>query len=243
MPVDRPTFDHYLSGHYTRIGDQGRFRERRKRQMLATYRHLLPVRRDAEMLEIGPGHGQWLEALHRDAGYTRTIAVDLSAEVAEFCNRSLPGSTEVVGDTTAWLLANAGRFERIFAFHVLEHVPGPDLVPLLEAARDALRPGGWLVVEVPNMANIITGNYLRHADRTHQTGFAELSLRQALEDAGFADARAFEERLVVSVPQDVVYLFLRSVTRALQWAAYKSCRVPVPAVLTPALCMSARRTT
>lgn len=241
MVDDRPGFEQYLSRHVARLGDQRRYRARRKRQLLATYAHLLPERRDAEMLEIGPGYGQWLEALRVDRGYARTTAVDVSSEVVSFCNGVMPQSTTHVADTPAFLEANAGRFERIFAFHVLEHVPRAELPRLVRAMLLALRPGGQCVVEVPNMANVLTGTFLRYADLTHETGFAETSLRQALEAGGFQDVRCFEERLAMALPQDALAAIARWAMRAAQRLVYRGYQLPVPAVLTPALCASARR--
>src|SRR5262249_52480744 len=142
MRAERVGFEDYLSRHYAHLGDQRRFRARRKRQLLRTYAHLLPPARDAALLEIGPGYGQWLEALRVDRGYTRAMAVDLSAEVVEFCNGAMPGSTTQVHDTVEYLERNAGCFRRIFAFHVLEHVERGGLLPLVRAIRGALEPGG-----------------------------------------------------------------------------------------------------
>src|SRR5262249_31802637 len=123
MNEERADFTQYLSRHYAHLGDQQRYRARRKRQLLRTYAHLLPARREAELLEIGPGYGQWLELLRVDRGYAHATAVDVSPEVVEFCNRALPGSTTLAPDTVEFLAGRPARFARIFAFHVLEHVP------------------------------------------------------------------------------------------------------------------------
>ena len=239
MAADSQRFDRYLSRHYAHLGDQARYRARRKRQLLCTYAHVLPERRDAELLEVGPGYGQWLEALRVDRGYTHAMAVDLSAEVVDFCNRAMPGSTTLVTDTAGYLRHQAGRFDRVFAFHVLEHVPLPELPALVSAIRGALKPGGLCVVEVPNMANVLTAGALRYGDLTHEGGFTELSLRQLLESAGFASVRCFEERLVLGVPQDLLAMAFRAFVRAWLRLVYRGYQLPVPAVLSPALCASA----
>jgi len=241
MPDDRVGFDSYLSRHYAHLGDQQRHRARRKRQLLRTYEHLLPPSRDAELLEIGPGYGQWLEALRVDRGYARAVAVDVSAEVVDFCNGVMPGSTTLVSDTVEYLGRQAGHFRRIFAFHVLEHVERDRLLPLVRAIGGALEPGGEFVVEVPNMANAFTAGLLRYGDLTHETGFTELSMRQLLEAGGLSGVRCFEERLALTVPQDLLTMLFRSVARGGQWLAYRGYQLPVPAVLTPALCASAIR--
>lgn len=241
MTDPRSGFEDYLSRHYRHLGDQARHRARKKRQLLATYRFALPTDRDAEMLEIGPGYGQLLELLRRDLGYVRTTAIDLSEEVAEFCNRALPGSTERVTDTVAYLEAHGGRFERVFALHVLEHVPRAEAPGLARAIRGALRPGGRVVLEVPNLANLLTGSYLRYADLTHEWGYAESSLRHLLEAAGFVDVECFEERRPADEIKGLLAGAFRGGARWLQRAIYRGYELPVPDVLTPALCAVASR--
>jgi 2-polyprenyl-3-methyl-5-hydroxy-6-metoxy-1,4-benzoquinol methylase len=238
---ENPDFRDYLTRHYAHLGDQARHREGKKRQLLHTYAHLLPEARDAAMLEIGPGFGQLLEGLRRDRGYANAVALDLSREVVEFCNGLMPGSTEYAADTGAWLRAHADRFDRIFVLHVLEHVARTEVEGLVRAVRGALKPGGRVIVELPNMANLLTGGYLRYADRTHEWGYTEQSLRQLLEAAGFTEVRCFEERLPAADVKGLAANAFRALARLAQRVIYKGYELPVPAVLTPSLCATAVR--
>ena len=240
MPNEAGSFDDYLSRHYDHLGDQARYRAGRKRQLLKTYRAVLPPDHDVEMLEIGPGYGHLLELI-RELGYARAIAVDVSREVVEFCNGVLPGSTTLVTDTVAYLAGNRARFERIFAMHVLEHLPKSEGLELARAIAAALKPGGRFVVEVPNMANLLTGSYLRDADFTHACGYSEMSLRQLLESAGFVNVECFEERLPVDGPKRLLAAAFRGGARLAQRLVYKAYELPVPKVLSPALCATATR--
>lgn len=240
MSPETEAFEDYLTRHYAHLGDQSRHRAGRKRQLLHTYQAVLPLDHGVELLEIGPGYGQLLE-LVRDLGYARAIAVDVSREVVEFCNGVMPGSTTLATDTVAFLNANTGRFERVFAMHVLEHMPKPEGIELVKAIVQALRPGGRFVVEVPNMANLLTGSYLRHADFTHACGYAETSLRQLLESAGLVDVVCFEERVPVDSPKRLLATAFRRATRLAQRLIYKAYELPVPEVLSPALCATAAR--
>lgn len=241
MAPEHPGFRDYLTRHYAHLGDQARHREGKKRQLRHTYRRLLPANLDAEMLEVGPGYGQLLEALRRDLGYRRAVAVDLSREVVDFCNGLMPGSTTYAEDPLAWLRSQPARFERIFVLHVLEHVPVGAVGELARALLGALRPGGVLVVELPNMANLWTGGYLRHADLTHESGYTEHSLRQLLESAGFTDVRCFEERIPPAGAKGVAAIVFRALARFAQRVVYKGYELPVPRVLSPGLCASAVR--
>lgn len=241
MQDEDPEFAGYLARHYARLGDHERHRAGRQRQLLRTYRHLLPTDRDVDLLEIGPGYGQWLELLRRDLGYRRATAVDVSREVVAFCNDRMPGSATWVPDTLAYLRQNPERFERVFALHVLEHMPVPAARDLVRGIGGALRPGGRCVVEVPNLANLFTGAYLRHADLTHQAGYTEQSLRQLLESAGLEQIECFEERPAPGGLKGALTATFRAAARVAQRLVYRGYELPVPVVLTPALCATAVR--
>jgi 2-polyprenyl-3-methyl-5-hydroxy-6-metoxy-1,4-benzoquinol methylase len=241
LPNENPRFENYLTRHVAHLGDQEKHRAGKKRQLHRTYGRLFPADRAADMLEIGPGYGQLLELLRRDLGYSRAVAIDLSQEVVGFCNALLPGSTSYEANTQDYLGRHRGRFERVFALHVLEHVP-PSIAPdLVRAIRDALRPQGLFVLEVPNMANLFTGGYLRYADLTHESGYTETSLRHLLESAGFAGVECFEERIPVEGPKGVLAAAFRGGARLIQRVVYKGYQLPVPRVLSPALCATAVR--
>lgn len=241
MPPENPDFRDYLSRHYAHLGDQAKHREGKKRQLLHTYRHLLPGALDAAMLEIGPGFGQLLEALRKDLRYRNAAAVDVSREVVDFCNGLLPGSTTYAEDTVAYLRANPGKWDRVFVLHVIEHVPRTGVADFVDAIREALAPGGRVIIELPNAANMLTGSYLRWADLTHEWGYTEQSLRQLLESAGFAQVECFEERIPVEGLKGVAANAFRSLARLGQRIAYKGYELSVPNVLTPSLCATAVR--
>jgi hypothetical protein len=72
-------------------------------------------------------------------------------------------------------------------------VPRGDVVELLELVAAAMTRDGVLVVKTLNMANP-GARYLRYAAFTHELGFTETSLRQALFAAGFGsvEVRPYE---------------------------------------------------
>jgi 2-polyprenyl-3-methyl-5-hydroxy-6-metoxy-1,4-benzoquinol methylase len=184
-------FDRYLSLHFGQVADPADSR-RRLETVRANYVSLLPADRDASILEIGPGHGEFLELAVGELGYRRVAAIDLSAEVVaslapRFADVAHFADVTRVLDTAAFLAGRAHSFDALFMMHVLEHVPKPQVVGLLTSARVALAPGGSLVIEVPNMANPIVGLAFRYGDFTHETGFTRTSLEQVLRMAGFED--------------------------------------------------------
>jgi SAM-dependent methyltransferase len=81
---------------------------------------------------------------------------------------------------------SAGSFDLITLFHVLEHLPAP--VETLRRLRGCLKPGGLLVLEVPNFASRESswlGTHWYNLDVPyHFWHFTPASLRTLVETAG-----------------------------------------------------------
>jgi len=81
----------------------------------------------------------------------------------------------------------AASFDLITIWAVLEHVLDPR--GILHACRRLLKPGGRLVVLVPNF-NSLPGRYMQHDDiPRHITMFTRKTLYRILDDCGFAATR------------------------------------------------------
>lgn len=232
------TRDAYLSSYFGAGRHSVRAEQRRMRSFEHNYgRHLPPP--GAVCLEIGPGKGEILQWLSQ-RGY-RAQGVDVSSEVVDFCNREAPGSVALTADTTAWLSARPAQFDVVLMLHVLEHLPKSEVVPLLRAIHASLRPGGRLIVEVPNMSSPLVGLHMRYADWTHEVGFTPESLRTVLAAAGFGDVVVNP----VHLPQDRWYRFLqRAAQRGLaltQRLIGFSIGVSTPSIVTYAICTVAHK--
>ena len=178
-------YSSYMSAYYARDPRAARTHERKLAWLQHNYSSYLVQGAAVHCLEIGPGKGELLEWL--SARGMQVHAIDLSEEVVEHCNHVLPGSVELVTDSIEYLRSHVDKFDLIFMLHVLEHVRKQDVLPLLRAVRMALKPGGRLVVEVPNMAHPLIGVYMRYVDFTHEVGFTSESLEFVLVSSGFAD--------------------------------------------------------
>jgi SAM-dependent methyltransferase len=81
----------------------------------------------------------------------------------------------------------AGEFEVVIFWHSLEHIADP--MRALQRAWGVLRPGGLLVVAIPNLASIqarLTGRQWFHLDvPRHYVHFSARGLRDALRQRGF----------------------------------------------------------
>ncbi len=174
----REAYAHYLSTHFGRAGRQDDenflFQERYFRKNYLPY---LPKDKNARIVDLGTGLGHVLFFLKR-AGYNNILGVDVGHEVIEFCKEhKFPVVEEEI---VTWLKQNQNSADALVLNDVLEHQTKPEMWAMLEAMRDALKPGGVVLIKVPNMGNPLLGNDSRYLDITHQNGFNENSLRQAL---------------------------------------------------------------
>ncbi|MFQ5654208.1 MAG: class I SAM-dependent methyltransferase [Planctomycetota bacterium] len=159
----------------------------------AWYGGLLPADRAAPILDLGCGRGQLLRYLAL-RGHTSAEGFDVISEFARGIRESTGFPVHVGDDPRAFLAGRAGSFELITLLDVLEHIPVPEIIPLLESVRRALRAGGRVIVSGPHAASL-TGLYTRYLDLTHTTCFTLTSLRYALESAGFEGVVSLEPRI------------------------------------------------
>jgi 2-polyprenyl-3-methyl-5-hydroxy-6-metoxy-1,4-benzoquinol methylase len=138
--------------------------------------------RGARVLEIGCGRGVLLKAL-ADRGF-EVHGVDLS-------ERAVEGVDPRVQLRFASRLGDAGYsaacFDRVILWHVLEHLPDPQQT--LDEVRRILRPGGALIVAVPNFSSLQArwaGAAWFHLDLPrHLFHFPLPALRSLLQQRGF----------------------------------------------------------
>jgi SAM-dependent methyltransferase len=117
------------------------------------------------VVDIGPGRGEWLTLLHEHgiAGY----GIDVNLACIAACRAK---GLEVVHTQAAPHLLGlpTGSLDMVTAFHVIEHLDIDQLLELLEAAHQALRPGGCLLVETPNPTNLVMAACDFYNDPTHR---------------------------------------------------------------------------
>lgn len=137
------------------------------------------------VLEIGCGTGLFLAYL-KAKGVSDLIGIDVDGAVADYLPQGMASHFRA-GDVREFLNAGAeGRtFDRVFLLDVLEHFSADDGVRLLEAIGKVLKPGGRILVRLPNMGSPWGANY-QYGDLTHRTGYNPTSLRQLAIAAGFA---------------------------------------------------------
>ena len=147
--------------------------------------------RGLRVLDLGCGGGH-NGALLKRAGAREVVGVELDAGAAAQARKRL--DAVVQGDLARLDLAQLGDepFDAILASDVLEHLADPEAV--LARALTHLRPGGAVVVSLPNVAHVVVfANLLMKRwprrssgifDRTHLRFFAKRDMVRLLEGAG-----------------------------------------------------------
>lgn len=120
-------------------------------------RRALPANPALTFIELGSGPARWMIYFHKTFGY-RVSGCDTSPLSCELARRNLeaagvPGTIE-----EADFFAVEGQYDVVFSGGVVEHFRDP-LVPLRAFAR-LVRPGGFLVTDVPNLT-ALNGLYRR----------------------------------------------------------------------------------
>jgi SAM-dependent methyltransferase len=149
----------------------------------------------APVLDLGCGRGEFL-ALLRDEGI-EARGVDADADMVAYARGE--GLDVEQADALAYLDARAdGELGGIFLAQVVEHLPPPALLRLLELAHAKLREGGVLVAETINpLSPIALRNYF--ADLTHAQPLVPETLALLAEHAGF---RQVETRFLNEPPAE-----------------------------------------
>jgi 2-polyprenyl-3-methyl-5-hydroxy-6-metoxy-1,4-benzoquinol methylase len=170
------------------------------------------VRAGDRVLELGCSTG-YMSRVFRDRG-CRVVGVEIdpaaAARAGAACERVILGDLDRID-----LAAEVGddRFDVVVAADVLEHLKDP--VSVLRAAARLLKPDGWLVASIPNIAHgsvrlgLLGGqfpndNELGLLDRTHLRFFTRETAERLLEDGGFAVARLVRQEKPI-LPDEVSF--------------------------------------
>jgi 2-polyprenyl-3-methyl-5-hydroxy-6-metoxy-1,4-benzoquinol methylase len=161
---------------------------------------LLPSDRQAPMLDVGCGSGGmvwWLQ----QRGYAHAIGIDISPEQVAVA-RALGVAGVEQADLREHLRRHPAAYDRLFLRDVLEHFERREIVEILDLCRAALRPGGAVLVQVPN-AEPPLGGRIRYGDITHELAFTESSLRQLMRTVGFMRVDLHPAGPVLLGPKDL----------------------------------------
>ena len=134
------------------------------------------------VLDLGSGRGEWLEVLAEHGYHGR--GVDSNRGMLKASESR--GHEVVEADALDYLRAQPnGSFAAITSMHMVEHMPHPAVIQLLDEALRVLRPGGVLILETPNPENVLVGSCMFYMDPTHLHPIPPQLLRWTVQMRGF----------------------------------------------------------
>ncbi|HMO02454.1 MAG TPA: class I SAM-dependent methyltransferase [Oligoflexia bacterium] len=137
------------------------------------------INTEGEILEIGPGLGEFLEYLTKNKKPKAIDIVENDSAVTEFLSKQfeIRNLFQVNIEESVALSNKLKNYDFILMLQVLEHIK-PEMMPsLLKTLYKHLKPNGVLAIVVPNGANPLS-TVERYSDFTHTTLFSENSLKQ-----------------------------------------------------------------
>lgn len=158
------------------------------------YLERLPSDRDAKILVISCGYG-YLVQLLADEGYREVTGIDSRHEKVAMARER--GLNCRVDRALRHLRGSDESYDVIVAEQEINHLTKNEILVFLAAARDALRPGGRILVHSINAADPLTGSESRAGNFDHFNSFTEYSLVQALKLGGFERIEVFPLDLYV----------------------------------------------
>jgi len=154
----------------------------------------LSNRKPGMILDVGCATGQFLEVA-QERGW-RTVGIDVSEWVCNYLTNK--GFTDIQNCTLEEADFPDELFDAVHMNHVLEHIPLPR--DCLTEAHRILKPGGLIVIEVPNeyyfpynykIMNMLMPSHMtpRQTAIGHLSLFTPDTLQKVLKSSGFTPIR------------------------------------------------------
>jgi 2-polyprenyl-3-methyl-5-hydroxy-6-metoxy-1,4-benzoquinol methylase len=158
-----------------------------------------------ELLDVGCGSGTLISLLKR-RGF-RVRGVDFSAEAASIAKSE--NDVDVAVGSLEQVHFPDQSFDVVTLFHVMEHVTNPRQV--LEEVSRILRPGGALILQVPNIESwqfkMFGAKWYGLDIPRHVIDYSRQSMLKLLNDTGFSPVRLRQFNLRDNAPALVSSLF------------------------------------
>jgi SAM-dependent methyltransferase len=163
-----------------------------RRKLLARTLRLLPLDRDAAVLEVGVGTGANLSLL-RAGGFGAVAGIDISRHAIDHCRRK--GLDFVREADVCSAPYGDASFDLVVAMDILEHISDDSLA--LDEIHRILKPGGFAVLTVPAFASLWG---LQDRVAHHQRRYRQRDLLARVRSAGLEPVEAFYFNFLLFVP-------------------------------------------
>lgn len=183
----------------------------------AYYGRFLPASKHAKILDLGCGDGGlvfWL----RERGYAFAEGVDVSAQMIEH-GRACGIEGLHVGGVAEFLEEKDGVYDLITGMDIFEHLDRQEVFDTLAKVKKALKPGGRLVIQVPNGQGIFHTRIF-YGDFTHEMAYTIQSLRQIFKSNGLVPVGFYPVRPIArglsGIVRTILWRGLEGVVRFFQ---------------------------
>lgn len=159
---------------------EGRWRQLTAEERLNDLLRMTGIEAGGRLLEIGCSTGDFLDAARRHFAVHGVEADAASCAVTQ--SRGIACFNGALADAQF----PAAHFDAIVLYHVIEHLPSPTRT--LREIQRVLRPGGWLVVETPDIHNPwfrLLGARWRQFIPDHIFFFTPQTITRACDESGF----------------------------------------------------------
>ena len=174
-----------------------------RRQSLGYQQHFnkhLPTDKTGRIVDLGCGSGGLVWWLIQ-SGFKNTKGIDGSLEQVELAHSNGIKNVEH-GDVFEFLESERGC-AALFARDLIEHFEKQSLFDFLEKCFSSLKPGGLIVLQVPNAESPYFGR-VRYGDFTHELAFTTSSITQLLGAVGFEAIKVHPWRPAVTGPKSLI---------------------------------------
>ncbi len=145
----------------------------------ALVRSFLPP--DASVLEVGSSTGYFLHAIQ---GYVASVTgVEPGRSFAEYAQQNSIPTVDALRDL------KGTQYDILLLYYVLEHIRDP--VAFLKELQNYLKPGGRLLLEVPNVDDVLLTEYdipdfgPFYYQKAHYYNFSRTTLEAVIKKAGY----------------------------------------------------------
>lgn len=141
-----------------------------------------------EVLDVGCGRGEFIEALH--AYGSGAYGVDIDPSMVEECKSK--GLNVLEQDVLSHLKSLPdNHLDGIFGDQLIEHLTKPDILELIKLSYQKVKKGKYVVFTTPNIKTMAVFANAFYADLTHVTPLNPQTLEFLFESAGFSKVELF----------------------------------------------------
>ena len=167
-------------------------------------------------LDLACGYGNFLAFL-RHSGVRDYLGIDGAEPAVRAAQREFGEDHARVGNVFDLLRANAKPYRLLSSLDFIEHLRKDEVFEFLSLAREALEPGGYLLIRTPN-AGAPFGMAARYNDITHEVCFSTNAIADTLARSGLKTSDIWED---AANP--------RTILQAAHWLCWQATRFVIRA--------------